>query len=73
MGNLTVEQVQCLLELIETRYGRGYSAIPQVGALQAKLSILLEMAHRLDLHSSPIPHDPPETPKSNRNVAKRQK
>lgn len=41
---LTVEEIQRLLELISEKYGFGYSNEPGVGALQAKLSIMQEMA-----------------------------
>ena len=54
MGALTVEQVAFLLQLIEREYGRGYSHDPAVGQLQAKLSIMAEMASQRNRHSDPI-------------------
>lgn len=43
---LTVAEIQLILEALKTKYGRGYSDVPSVGSLQAKLSIMLEMAVR---------------------------
>ena len=43
---LTSEEVLLFLELLREKHGPGYSKDPKIGKLQAKLSILLEMAHR---------------------------
>jgi len=44
---LTVEDIRFILTLMREKYGPGYSDDPQAGALQAKLSIMLEMASKL--------------------------
>ena len=41
---LTVEDIQTILQALRDKYGFGYSDEPGIGALQAKLSIMLEMA-----------------------------
>ena len=41
--NLTADEIRLIFELIEEKYGFGYSDVPEVGQLQAKLSIMLEM------------------------------
>lgn len=44
----SVRELQLILEALSTQYGRGYSDVPEVGRLQAKLSMLLEIAVRLE-------------------------
>lgn len=39
---LTAEEILFVLELLQEKYGFGYSEDPKVGRLQAKLSIMLE-------------------------------
>lgn len=41
---LTRDEIKLILELIAEKYGPGYSDIPSVGQLQAKLSIMLQAA-----------------------------
>lgn len=48
MMNLTVEEYQFLMELIERFYGRGYSDVKPVGHLQAKLSMMAEVAAKYE-------------------------
>ena len=43
---LTKADILLILRELEKTHGFGYSKDPEVGALQAKLSILLEMAVR---------------------------
>lgn len=57
MGGLTVEEIQFILELIRRKYGMGYSPVRAVGSLQAKLSILSEVAHEMGRHSDRIDVD----------------
>lgn len=52
MGTLTTEEVRLILEALEKQYGRGYSSRPEIGRLQAKLSILGEMAQRRETQTS---------------------
>ncbi len=40
---LTAAEIRLILEALREKYGAGYSDKPEIGALQAKLSILLEM------------------------------
>ena len=40
------KQIQFLLSLMREKYGSGYADDPEVAALQARLSIMLEMARR---------------------------
>jgi hypothetical protein len=44
--NLTLSEIRIILEALSAKYGFGYSSVPGVGALQAKLSIMMEMAHK---------------------------
>lgn len=46
MGVLTSQEVRLILEALEKQYGRGYSNRPEIARLQAKLSILAEVAQR---------------------------
>jgi hypothetical protein len=46
MNKLTQNEVLLILDLIVRVYGRGYAADPKVAALQAKLSIMLEVLSR---------------------------
>ena len=50
MEKLTSKEIMFILKMIESTYGFGYSNAEvdgvKVGAFQAKLSILLEVAHR---------------------------
>lgn len=39
---LTVEEIRLILEIIQKQEGFGYSKDPKIGALQAKLSIMLQ-------------------------------
>ncbi len=41
---LTSKEIRMVLEALREKYGPGYSDEPGVGALQAKLSMMLEMA-----------------------------
>lgn len=43
---LTTEEILFILELLQEKYGFGYSEDPKIGQLQAKLSIMLEAASR---------------------------
>ena len=40
---LTEGEIRFILKTLEKQYGFGYSDVPEVGRLQAKLSIMLEM------------------------------
>lgn len=40
---MTREDILLVLEIIEEKHGPGYSDDPKIGALQAKLSIMLQM------------------------------
>jgi hypothetical protein len=51
---LTVAQIAFIFELIEQRCGRGYSASPEVGKLQAMLSIMQEAAAKSGRNGTPI-------------------
>ena len=42
--DLTVKDIRLILEALSEQYGFGYSEKPNVGMLQAKLSIMLEIA-----------------------------
>lgn len=46
MPPLTLEEVKLILEALREKYGSGYSDVPGVASLQAKLSILLEVRRR---------------------------
>ena len=48
MNKLTKDDVLLILDLITRVYGRGYAADPKIGALQAKLSTMLEVLSRLE-------------------------
>lgn len=41
---LNVAEIQLLLDLLREKHGPGYAKDPEVGKLQAKLSIMLEVA-----------------------------
>jgi hypothetical protein len=43
---LTSKEIALIFDTLAEKYGRGYSQIPEVGQLQAKLSILAEIAQR---------------------------
>lgn len=43
---LTAAEIRLLLEALVAKYGPGYSTEPNVAALQAKLSVMLEAAQR---------------------------
>ena len=49
---LTVEEILFILEKINK--GGGWSGNKEIGQLQAKLSIELEVAHKFDRHSPEI-------------------
>ena len=42
--NLSSKEIMLILESLSAKYGIGYSSIKEVGQLQAKLSIMLEIA-----------------------------
>lgn len=46
MGTLTTEEIALILDTLAEKYGRGYSQVKEVGKLQAKLSIMAEVAQR---------------------------
>jgi hypothetical protein len=46
LGEETVVEPNDAFPFRVSRRGQGYSTDPKIGALQAKLSIMLEMAHR---------------------------
>ncbi len=41
---LTSTEIRMILQLLAEEYGPGYSSVEEIGQLQAKLSILLELA-----------------------------
>ena len=43
---LTFKEIMLILEVLEAKYGIGYAEDKEVGKLQAKLSILLEVASK---------------------------
>ena len=43
---LTSNDIKILLNMLREKYGFGYSEIQEIGLLQAKLSIMLEMQNR---------------------------
>ena len=43
---LTADEIRLILNLIADKYGSGYSEEPDIGKLQAKLSIMLEMSQK---------------------------
>ena len=49
---LTTEDIRIIFEALEAKYGRWYLGIPEVGRLQAKLSIMMEMAAKQSAESS---------------------
>lgn len=55
---LTYKECKLLLELLKDKYGPGYSDDALVGHLQAKLSILLEVAYRREQGESLRPEEP---------------
>ena len=44
MNRLTYNELKLILEALSAKYGMGYSSEPAVGQLQAKLSIMLQVA-----------------------------
>ena len=50
---LTKDEIMLVLNLLAEKYGHGYSDVPDVGRLQAKLSIMLELARKLELAGKP--------------------
>jgi hypothetical protein len=44
---LSAREIQIVLEALRTKYGPGYAADKEVGQLQAKLSIMLEVRVRM--------------------------
>jgi hypothetical protein len=50
MGQLTAKEISLILSLIQEKFGHGYSSVEQdgvkIGALQAKLSIMCEVARK---------------------------
>jgi len=50
MISLTKEEILLIFELITEKYGAGYCMEPiEVGKLQAKLSIMLEVKQRMEV------------------------
>jgi hypothetical protein len=45
---LSASDIRLILETLTEVYGRGYSSVPEVGRLQAKLSVMLEIVSRRD-------------------------
>jgi len=45
---LTVAEIQLILSALSAKYGSGYSDDPRVASLQVKLSVMLEMAARME-------------------------
>ena len=43
---LTPAEIQLILDALREKYGSGYSEVDLIGALQAKLSIMLEASAR---------------------------
>jgi hypothetical protein len=43
---LTQAEIQIILEALRKQYGPGYSDVAEVSHLQAKLSLMLEVAQR---------------------------
>ena len=41
---LTAAEIRLIFEALTAKYGFGYSTVPEVAKLQAKLSIMLEVA-----------------------------
>lgn len=54
---LTMEDIRLIFDALEAKHGRGYSKVPQVARLQAKLSIMGEVAARRESRSDPICRD----------------
>ena len=48
MIRLTAKECQIIMEALGEKYGDGYSQEPEVGRLQAKLSIMAEAAMRAE-------------------------
>lgn len=48
MIRLTADEIYILLEALQHKYGQGYSKEENVGKLQAKLSIMGEVARRME-------------------------
>lgn len=48
---LTTEELRIIFDALEAKYGRGYSADERVSRLQAKLSIMLEVAQQREATS----------------------
>ena len=44
--SLTSAQILFILDLISEKHGKGYSDDPEIGKLQARLSIMLEIARK---------------------------
>lgn len=44
--HLSSEEILLILDLIDDKYGPGYSSEPNIAALQGHLSLLLEMARK---------------------------
>lgn len=51
---LTMEDFRLIFDALEAKYGRGYSNVPAVGRLQAKLSIMAEVASLRESKSVPV-------------------
>lgn len=49
MIRLTAQEIELILEALRDKYGSGY-AVGGVGRLQAKLSIMGEVADRMESH-----------------------
>ncbi len=46
--SLTATEIGLILEALREKYRRGYSSVPGIGGLQAKLSVMLEVATKLE-------------------------
>jgi hypothetical protein len=54
MGTLTTNEIALILDALAEKYGRGYSQVKEVGQLQAKLSIMSEVAQRREASPSRV-------------------
>lgn len=48
---LSAREITLILQALQDKYGRGYSDDKEVGSLQAKLSIMGQMATEREAHS----------------------
>ena len=52
--SLTVKEISIILDALAAKYGFGYSEVEHVGALQAKLSIMAEVAQKIAARKSTV-------------------